>query len=107
MLAQKVYIFLFYLEGENAMGRSVGPALKAAALLLIFPLFHHERWVCLEIHCWKGELNGGWTEGGVCLGGISISYCVALLSSSKHFLFKRVRKYRLRRSTENNIWSEL
>lgn len=43
---------------------------------------------------WKGELKGGWTEGGVCLGGISISNCVALLSVSKHFLFKRVRKYR-------------
>lgn len=92
------------------MGRSVGPALKAAALLLIFPLFHHERWVCLKIHSWKGELNGGWTEGGVCLRGISISNCVALLSASKHFLFKRVRKYRLRKSsgsTESNVWSEL
>lgn len=86
------------------MGRSVGPALKAAALLLIFPLFHHERWVCLKIHCWKGELNGGWTEGGVCLGGISISGCVALLSASKHFLFKRVRCI-LRKSTEKNIQS--
>lgn len=58
------------------MGRSVGPALKAAALLLIFPLFYHERWVCLKIRCWKGELNGGWTEGGVCLRGMSISNCV-------------------------------
>lgn len=83
------------------MGRSVGAALKAAALLLIFPLLHHERWVCLKIHCWKGELNGGWTEGGVCLAGISISNCVALLSASKHFfLLKRVRKYRLREAEE-------
>lgn len=85
------------------MGRSVGPALKAAALFLIFPLFHHERWVCLETQCWKRELNGGWIEGGVCLGGISISNCGSLLFTSKHFLFKRVRKYRLRKS----IWSNL
>lgn len=92
------------------MVRSVGPSLKAAALLLIFPLLHHERWVCLKIHCWKGELNGGWTEGGVCLGGIFISNCVALLSASKHFLFKRVKKYRLGESSrcaENNILPEL
>lgn len=88
------------------MGRSVGPSLKAAALLVIFPLLHHERWVCLKLHCWKGELNGGWTEGGVCPGGMYISNCVALLSASKHFFFsKGWTKYRLGESSrcaENN-----
>lgn len=83
------------------MVRSVGPSLKAAALLVIFPLLHHERWVCLKIHRWKGELNGVWTEGGVCLGGIFISNCAALLSPSKLFFFKRARKYRLGESSRS------
>lgn len=86
------------------MRRSVGPALNTGALLLIFPLFQYERWICLKIHCWEGKLNGGWTEGGVCLGGIFISSCTEVLSVSKHFLFKRVRK---KATDEANIHSEI
>lgn len=84
------------------MVRSVGP-LKAGVLLPIFSLLHHERWVCLKIHHWKGELNEVWTKGGVCLRGIFISNCSALLSALKHFLFKRVRKYSLRESSRYRI----
>lgn len=56
---KSVQFCFFYLEGEKAMRRSVGPALNIGALLLIFPLFQYERWVCLKIHCWEGKLNGG------------------------------------------------
>lgn len=47
---------------------------------------------------------GSWTEGGVCLGGIFISSCAEVLSVSKHFLFKRVRK---KATDEANIHSEI
>ena len=102
-IGSNVFFFSLYLEGERAMGRSVGPALKAAALLLIFPLFHHERWVCLKIHCWKGELNGGWTEGGVFPGGMSISSCIALLSCFFFFFFffQKKKKYSEKKQQEH------
>lgn len=58
------FFFPFYLEGEKATVRSVGPSLRAAASCRIFSL-HREGWVCLPEDPLleggiKGGLDGGW-----------------------------------------------
>lgn len=58
----RFFLFPFYLEGEKATVRSVGPPLRTAASCLIFSP-HREGWVCLKIHCCKGELKGGMDHG--------------------------------------------
>lgn len=110
--AQKVFflfLFFFLARGAESNGKKRGICFEGSSSASDLPLFLHERWVWVKIPCWKGDLSGGWTEGGVCLRGTSISNCVALLSAMQ-FLLKSVRKYRLRRrnrSSENIMQSEL
>lgn len=73
------------------MGRRVGPSLKAPALLLIFLLLQHERWVCLETRCSKGKPNGGvvlrvGSDSGACSSPVALPVvCI------KTFFFSKAR----------------
>lgn len=57
MCNPKVYIFSFYLEGVAGNGKKRETFFEGNSSAS--DPEQDERWVCLEIRCWKGEPNGG------------------------------------------------
>lgn len=87
------------------MGRSVGPSLKATALLLIFLLLQRERWVCLEILLERGTKWGVvprvGSDSGACSSPVPLPVvCI------KTFFFSKAVTSRLG-EVSNSVWPVL